>query len=122
VSLSNGLYQLQTVFALVFARMFLKEDFTGRKAKGILLSLVGVIIVVVPPIINNSDASDDEDGSENNDVLLGTLWTIASALGWGGYEVAYQVSVWGTRSHTRSEATSNIIASSLRARLVAQRD
>ena len=86
VSLSNGLYQLQTLFALVLSYIFLKEKFENQKLQGVAVAIIGVAFVCIPPIF----LTDDSD-SKNDDTSLskGVMWTVLSAAMWGGYEVSF---------------------------------
>jgi len=116
VSLSNGLYQLQTLFALIFSKLFLNVEFSRRKKLGLMLAILGVIVVCVPPIFDKAAGhKNDNDNDEGNEKLWsGCLWTFASALGWGMYEVAfdwviqYKRDLTHTHAHTHNHASAHI--------------
>lgn len=86
VSSSNALYQLQCVFTVWFACLFLGEKMDKRKWLGCTVAFVGIIGVVLPPYIMD-DSGGDEDTSKNT--LLGTVLTVMSAVTWAMYEVGY---------------------------------
>ncbi|GMH67224.1 hypothetical protein TL16_g04625 [Triparma laevis f. inornata] len=94
VSASNALYQLQCVFTVMFSVWFLGEVLTQNKKVGCVVSFLGIISVVLPPMLSPApDSSTDDDPTlpknDSNASLLGTLFTIASAVLWGAYEVGY---------------------------------
>ncbi|GMH89934.1 hypothetical protein TrST_g13444 [Triparma strigata] len=96
VSASNALYQLQCVFTVLFSVWFLGEVLTQNKRVGCVVSFAGIISVVLPPMLmpspDSGEGADDDPTlpkNEPNAALLGTLFTIASAVLWGAYEVGY---------------------------------
>jgi len=94
VSASNALYQLQCVFTVVFSVIFLNESLTSNRQLGCIIAFVGIATVVLPPFFMTpaSDAGDDDPSNPQNSegaTLKGTMFTLASAVLWGAYEVGY---------------------------------
>ena len=64
VSLSNAVYQLQTVFTIAMSVTFLKDKFVLAEAIGILVSTVGVAMIVIPPLLEGDQPKmpESDDG------------------------------------------------------------
>ena len=99
----NATYQLQAACTLSLSIWLLGGHFSRWQQWGILLSVVGILCIVVPPLWiqqertetgNHND--DDNNGSggsnpqETWDTIVGTMATVASALLWGLYQVAWK--------------------------------
>ncbi|GMI47203.1 hypothetical protein TrCOL_g5658 [Triparma columacea] len=88
VSSSNALYQLQCVFTVWFACLFLGEKMDRRKWLGCSIAFVGIVGVVLPPYLQDTDDESDSTSAPKNQ-LFGTLLTVMSAVTWAMYEVGY---------------------------------
>ncbi|GMI37186.1 hypothetical protein TrRE_jg6181 [Triparma retinervis] len=71
VSSSNALYQLQCVFTVWFACLFLGEKMDRRKWLGCTVAFVGIVGVVLPPYFQDSD-----DESSKFDSIMETMTTL----------------------------------------------
>ncbi|CAB9502423.1 EamA-like transporter family [Seminavis robusta] len=89
VSLSNAVYQLQTIFTVGLSVWCLHDQFVMAEACGIVLSIVGVSVIVIPPLLWAEDEEESESTSCSN-IWGGVLATLLSAALGGGYLVAWR--------------------------------
>lgn len=93
VSLSNGIYQVQTAFTLGLSVLLLKDQLVYAEALGLLISLMGIGIMVVPPILWDDDSSSSQEilSCPWSDRLVGVWVTLASAAMGGSYLVSWRI-------------------------------
>lgn len=114
VSLSNAMYQLQTVFTVGLSVWLLQDRFVLPQALGIFLSVVGVAMIVLPPLLwNKPNESEDSLPSTQYQtcpirsappLVVGTIATLVSAAIGGIYLVSWRV-LWETKEGTSESAT-----------------
>ena len=113
VSLSNAMYQLQTVFTVGLSVWLLQDRFVLPQALGILLSVVGVAMIVLPPLLRNNP-NENEDSSSSTQyqtcpirsappLVVGTIATLVSAAIGGIYLVSWRV-LWEKKEGTSESA------------------
>jgi len=100
VSLSNAIYQLQTVFTVGLSVCLLGDKFVRSEAVGMLVSVVGVALIVLPPLLRGSESNGDDEEKEAPDgpssdsagpMMVGTMATLASAAIGGAYLVSWRI-------------------------------
>jgi drug/metabolite transporter (DMT)-like permease len=114
VSLSNAMYQLQTVFAVGLSVWLVKDRFVLSQALGMFLSTAGVAMIVLPPLLSNN-SNDGEDllspPTQHQTcpirsappLVVGTIATLASAAIGGIYLVSWRV-LWEKKEGTSESA------------------
>lgn len=107
VTVSNAVYQLQAAVTVGLSVWCLGSRFTEAEGVGIFISLVGVVLIVVPPLVD--EAADEADGN-NNDVVLGIVATLLSAVIWAVYQIAWRVIAKDKPEMTRVEGLMDTVA------------
>jgi drug/metabolite transporter (DMT)-like permease len=91
-SLSNAIYQLQTIFTVGVSVCLLKDKFVLSEAVGILVSVVGVAWIVLPPLLEEEPQPQPTTcSSQSAPMVIGILATLGSAAIGGAYLVAWRV-------------------------------
>jgi drug/metabolite transporter (DMT)-like permease len=92
-SLSNAIYQLQTIFTVGVSVCFLKDKFVLSEAVGIFVSVVGVAWIVLPPLLEEEPQQQPTTtcSFQSAPMFIGILATLGSAAIGGAYLVAWRV-------------------------------
>jgi len=99
VSLSNAIYQLQTVFTVGLSACLLSDKFTKAHVVGVAVSTLGVAMVVLPPLFWGDGDSTEYAGqdqykscpSKKAPIFFGMAMTTFSAAIGGAYLVSWRV-------------------------------
>jgi drug/metabolite transporter (DMT)-like permease len=105
VSLSNAVYQLQTVFTVGLSVCLLQDPFGPSDAIGSLVSVLGVALIVLPPLYYLEDKIEQQQQESSSSqptstttcswksapMLAGILATLGSAAIGGAYLVSWRV-------------------------------
>jgi drug/metabolite transporter (DMT)-like permease len=92
ISVSNAVYQLQTVFTVGLSVWCLNDRLVLVEGVGILLSIIGVGCIVLPPLLESNDTHEENDTARcsRNSMLWGALASLLSSALGGAYLVAFR--------------------------------
>lgn len=113
VAMSNAIYQLQAAATIGLSVWWLGSRFVAAEAVGIAVSLLGVSLIVVPPLLASDTRHEDkEDGatSREQDMILGVIVTLLSAVIWAFYQVAWRIIFRGKEQLSRLDGLLDTLA------------
>lgn len=92
VSLSNGVYQLQTVFTVFLSVTIFRDKLVAVEILGIAVALVGISLIVVPPIMGDDGTTSSAISCPwgKSHIVTGVVSTMLSAAIGGAYLVSWR--------------------------------